>query len=176
MKVVFLFGPPAAGKHTIGSLLSKETGLPLFHNHLTVDLATSLFEFGTPGFVQLREQVWLASFSAAADAGRSFIFTFSPESTVDPALIGKLEKAVTQRGGAVVYIELLCSEEVVLERIDDESRRQFGKLVDKTLYTQLKAEGSFAFPPLPAPTFQVDTETLTPEESARAIVAVLKSL
>ena len=46
MFVVFLYGPPASGKHTIGKRLSALLNIPLFHNHLTVDLATTLFEFG----------------------------------------------------------------------------------------------------------------------------------
>lgn len=176
MKVVFLYGPPAAGKHTIGTLLSEKTGLPLFHNHLTVDLATALFEFGTPGFIDLREKVWLASFSAAAKADRSFIFTFNPENTVDPALIGRLEAAVAQRGGEVLYVELLCSDDAVLERIDNESRKRFGKLVDKSLYAQLKIAGTFAYPKLPKPILQVDTEKLNPAESTHAIIFALKLL
>ena len=173
MKVVFLYGPPAAGKHTIGTLLSEKTGLPLFHNHLTVDLVTSLFEFGTPGFIDLREKVWLSSFSAAAKANRSFIFTFNPESTVDPSLIARLEQQITEHGGQIVYIELLCSDDAVLERIDNESRKQFGKLVDKELYTQLKEGGTFAFLKLPEPLLQVDTEKLTPDESAETIQQAL---
>jgi broad-specificity NMP kinase len=57
VKVIFIHGPPAAGKLTIASLLSEMTGLPLFHNHLTVDLVKSLFEFGSPGFIKLREEI-----------------------------------------------------------------------------------------------------------------------
>ena len=173
MKVVFLYGPPAAGKHTIGTLLSEKTGLPLFHNHLTVDLATSLFEFGSPGFVDLREKVWLSSFSAAAKADQSFIFTFNPESSVDPSLIERLEQTITSSGSEVVYVELLCSDEAVFDRIDNESRKQFGKLVDKKLYSRLKEEGTFDFPPLPTPQIQIDTENLSPEGSANTIITEL---
>lgn len=175
MKVIFLHGPPAAGKHTIGSKLSEQTGIPLFHNHLTVDLATSLFEFGTTGFVDLREKVWLAAFSTAAEVDQSFIFTFNPESTVDPDLIGRLESQIVQRGGEVIYIELLASDEAVLERIDNESRKQFGKLVDKELYTQLKDRGTFEFPDMPPPALQVDTEAFTPDESTAKIETFLRT-
>ena len=169
MQVIFLYGPPAAGKHTIGSLVSEKTGIPLFHNHLTVDLATSLFEFATPGFIALREQVWMAAFSSAADVGQSFIFTFNPENSVDPGLIERLEAEVTKRGGEIIYVELLCSDEAVLDRIDNESRKQFGKLVDKGLYQDLKTGGTFDFPPLPEPMIQIDTEKLLPDESADKI-------
>jgi tRNA uridine 5-carbamoylmethylation protein Kti12 len=47
MKLVFLHGAPAVGKLTVARELSALTGFRLFHNHLTVDLATSLFTFGS---------------------------------------------------------------------------------------------------------------------------------
>ena len=35
--LVIIFGPPAVGKMTVGSKLSKLTGLKLFHNHMTIE-------------------------------------------------------------------------------------------------------------------------------------------
>ncbi|HEX2061110.1 MAG TPA: shikimate kinase, partial [Thermoanaerobaculia bacterium] len=90
MHVIFLHGPPASGKYTIGVRLSELTRLPLFHNHLAVDAATSLFPFGTPSFNRLRAAIWQAAFDEAARSRQSFIFTFNPESTVDPGLIPRL--------------------------------------------------------------------------------------
>lgn len=52
MQVIFLHGPAASGKHTIGSALSRLTGLPRFHNHLAVDADLSLFPFGDPSFIR----------------------------------------------------------------------------------------------------------------------------
>lgn len=37
-KFVFIFGPQAVGKMTVGQELSKLTGLKLFHNHMTIEL------------------------------------------------------------------------------------------------------------------------------------------
>jgi hypothetical protein len=36
MDLVFLYGPPAAGKFTVGRELAAITGFGLFHNHLTL--------------------------------------------------------------------------------------------------------------------------------------------
>lgn len=169
MDVIFLHGPPAAGKHTVGEKLSERLGIPLFHNHLTVDLAKSLFEFGTPGFVFLREQIWLASFRSAARAGRSFVFTFNPEATVDPGLIGRLEAIVSAAGGRVWYVELRCAEEEIERRIGNASRTRFGKLTDLETYRSLRAAGAFAFPPLPASVVGIDTDSTSADEAAGAI-------
>lgn len=173
MIVVFLHGPPAAGKHTIGTLLAQRLGLPLFHNHLAVDLAKSLFDFGTPGFIALREEIWIASFRAAVAADRSFVFTFNPEATVDPALIGRLQDVVEAAGGKVHYVELQCPESVVELRLADESRAAFGKLRDVSLYQSIRATGGFDFPPLPKPLLVVDTSTSSAEAAAGAIQQAL---
>lgn len=51
--LVFIVGPPAVGKMTVGHELAKRTGLKLFHNHHTIDLALRFFPFGTPPFQRL---------------------------------------------------------------------------------------------------------------------------
>lgn len=173
MVVVFLHGPAASGKHTIGSRLAAKTGLPLFHNHLTVDLVKALFDFGSAPFVNLRAGIWRASFAEAVASGRSFIFTFHPEATVDPALIGELVRLVGDAGGRVHFVELLCSATAVRARLPSESRTRFGKLVDPALYATLERDGAFRFPPLPEPLLRIDTERLSPEESASRIAEAL---
>src|SRR5215211_795705 len=119
MYVPFIHGPVASGKYTVGNTLAELTGLPLFHNHLTVDLAAALFEFGSKPFVELREQIWLLAFEKAARAGQSFIFTFAPENTVRPSFIDEAETAVARHGGKIHYIELVCSESEIEARLDN---------------------------------------------------------
>ena len=127
MHVIFLHGAPATGKHTIGVKLSQLTSLPLFHNHLAVDAALGLFAFGTPAFVSLRAAIWRAAFEEAAKADQSFIFTFNPESTVDPGLIADLCASIESAGGRVHFVQLTCSRETILQRLGNASRAAFGK-------------------------------------------------
>ena len=172
-QVVFLHGPAAAGKHTIGTRLAALSGLPLFHNHLTVDLVSTLFDFGSPGFRQLRADIWLASFSAAAEARQSFIFTFAPEATVQPGLIDELGARVVAADGKVHYVQLICDEQELTARMDNPSRQQFGKLTDPVLFRQLMEQGSFDFPALPPPLLTVDTGCMSADEAAQAIYAAI---
>ena len=175
MHVAFLHGPPASGKHTVGLKLSELTGLPLFHNHLAVDTAMSLFSFGTLGFNRMRATIWRAAFAEAAAADTSFIFTFNPEATVDPVLIDDLRRVVQDNGGRMYFVQLECSPAAITQRISNESRKRFGKLTDPSLYKQLLASGAFAFPPLPDALLVVNTEettaVLAAEKIARAIAA-----
>jgi replication-associated recombination protein RarA len=45
--MVVIYGPPAAGKLTVGQALAELTGSRLFHNHVTEHAARALFDFGT---------------------------------------------------------------------------------------------------------------------------------
>lgn len=36
MKLMFIYGPPAAGKLTVAKALCAHTGFKLFHNHLAL--------------------------------------------------------------------------------------------------------------------------------------------
>lgn len=46
-KLIIIFGPQAVGKMTVGQELEKITDLKLFHNHMTIDLVSEFFEYGT---------------------------------------------------------------------------------------------------------------------------------
>ena len=173
MNVFFLHGPAAAGKYTVGRRLADELGVPLFHNHLTVDLTATLFEFGSPGFVDLREGVWRTSFETAAREGRSFVFTFQPEATVRAEFIPAVVQTVEECGGEVLFIELTCADEIAESRVNDESRAAFGKLRDVGLYRELRESGAFDFVSMPAASARVDTGMLSPED---AVVSILKQL
>jgi len=171
--VIFIHGPAAAGKHTIGSLVSARLDLPLFHNHLTVDLVKTLFDFGTADFKTLRAEIWRSSFRQAAEARRSFVFTFNPESTVAPSLMQELSDLVTDAGGRIHYVELRCSDAEIERRIGNPSRHQFGKLTDPVLFREFKSQGGFEFPELPEPLVVIDTESMAPEAAAELIVRSL---
>ncbi len=48
MKLIIIFGPQAVGKMTVGQELEKITELKLFHNHMTIELVSPFFSYGTP--------------------------------------------------------------------------------------------------------------------------------
>ncbi len=174
MKLVFLHGPPAVGKLTIARELARLTGYRLFHNHLTVDLVSALFDFGSEPFIALREQIWHDSFAAAARSDTSLIFTFAPERTVRDRFIQDTVELITRAGGNVIFVELTCAEDELERRMEDASRKEFGKLVSVDLFRTLKDEGAFNFRELPAG-LTVDTTNQTPTEVAEAIRDYLRS-
>jgi len=168
MKLVFIHGPAAAGKLTVGRALQDLTGFRLFHNHLVVDTLLAVFPFGTPSFVTLREQIWLSVFEAAAKDGISTIFTFAPEATVNPSFIDKAVSTIQNAGGEVCFVKLDCPIDVIEERLEDSSRARFFKLNSVGVFRNLREKGADLFPELPHG-LTIDTSTMQPSESAKKI-------
>lgn len=175
MKLVFLHGAPAVGKLTVARELARLTGFRLFHNHLTVDLVSSLFSFGSEPFILLREQIWLSAFGEAARQKVSFIFTFNPERSVRERFIQDAIAVVEAAGGKVIFVELTCDEEELERRIEDASRKEFGKLASVEQYRSLKDAGAFHFPKLPNG-LSLDTTNQLSADSARLISEYVASL
>lgn len=170
MKLIFFYGLPGTGKLTIARELAELTGYKLFHNHLTVDLLLSIFEFGSEPFVELRERIWLSVFEEAASLP-AMIFTFNPENSVRQSFIEKTIHAVESRGGEVLFVEVVCDPAELERRMDTQDRRQHKKLVSLELYRKLKAEGVFDSPKMPLPKLTLNSTRTLPRQNAMEIVA-----
>jgi hypothetical protein len=172
MRLIFISGLPGVGKLTVGKELSALTGYSLFHNHLAVDLLISVFPFGSPQFVELRESIWLSVFEQACRSGLAgLIFTFNAENTVRQSFLAKTEQTVAGEGGSICFVELICDEEELRRRIDAPSRRKYTKLTSWAKYEELKAIGAFSAPKLPAPAITVDTGKFDPKNAALQIAS-----
>lgn len=175
MNLLFLYGKPATGKLTVARELAKITGYKLFHNHQTVDLLLSVFEFGSKPFVELREEVWLAVIRrAAVERLNGMVFTFAPETTVRPTFIDQVLDIVEGAGSRVRFIELTCPMDEIYRRVDSQSRRNTGKLTDHEVYERLDKQGVFATSHMPKADVVIDTGKLQPDEAALKIVKELR--
>ena len=177
MKLIFIYGMPAVGKLTVAQELAAITGYRLFHNHLVVDLLLTVFEFGSPQFVALREEFWLSIFQQAARSGLSgMIFTFNPESTIRPEFIPKLIKTLAEAGSRVEFVELTCPIAEVRRRIAGLSRHQHKKLTSVPLFDELHSEGAFNVSFMPPPRVSIDTCDNQPPRAALEIARALNLL
>ena len=174
-QIIFLYGRPGVGKLTVGEHLAAETGYRLLHNHAVVDLATSLFPFGTQPFVVLRENIWHLSIEMALKARiGGVIMTFAPEATVTDTFIPSFQKRVLAGMGTLHFVELQCSNAELEKRIASEPRERFGKLRDVYKYRKLDEAGNFDRPKMPTPELVIDTTNQGPLESARQIARHLR--
>ena len=174
MKLIFLYGLPAAGKLTVARELAAITEYKVFHNHLVVDMLLSTFEFGSQPFVELREEMWLSVFGKAAKAQmQGLIFTFAPEATVRPSFVPAAMKVMAESGGSVEFFELTCPLPELKRRIADPSRLKYGKLASVEQFEELQAAGALGALEMPPARLSIDTSTVTP---ARAALQIARSL
>ncbi len=101
---------------------------------------------------------------------------FHSESSVEAGLIPELIEKVGSVGGNVHFVELRCAETTILERIENGSRKDFGKLVDGALYREISAAGGFDFPPLPTPLLVIESDAVEAEVSAQRIFETLQGV
>ena len=174
MKLIFIYGLPATGKLTVAQELASMTGFKLFHNHLALDLLLSVFDFGTPTFVELREEIWMSVFTQACNNQLpGLIFTFAPEPTVRSEFIPNMLNTVICAGGEVDFIELVCPLPELMRRINNPSRFQHQKLTSPSLFEQLHSDGSLDTSLMPKPLLSIDTSLFTPAQSAAQITQIL---
>jgi chloramphenicol 3-O-phosphotransferase len=175
MRLIFIYGLPASGKLTVANQLASLTGYRVFHNHLTVDLLLPVFDFGSPSFVELREDIWLSVFEQACRAQLSgLIFTFAPEGTVRSDFIRNVQITVAHEGGEVDFVELVCPLAELKRRIDSPSRLAFQKLTSVSLFEELHGKGTFDARGMPESTLSIDTSLCTPAEAAMEIARTLQ--
>ena len=55
--LVFVVGPLAVGKMSVGQAIADRTGLRLFHNHISIELALRYFDYGTPAFRRIDGEI-----------------------------------------------------------------------------------------------------------------------
>jgi hypothetical protein len=171
MRLVFLYGPPGAGKLTVARELSSTTGIPVFHNHLTVDCVASVFQRGSPSFDRLISQFRRDVFAEAVSAGVDLIFTYVYAHPTDHQDVLGMTAPVLAGGGSVRYVQLSCAPAVLLERVQAASRRAFGKLADPAVMRQMLETFDLATPIPDVSSLRLDTTNLPPAAAAARIVA-----
>ncbi len=128
MKLVFIYGPPAAGKLTVAEELAKLTKFKVFHNHHTVDLLTEFFEFDNPEFSRLSDSFRLEIMEALAKSNVNAVFTFVYARGSDDKFIHKAIARIRKHNGNVLFVQLVPERSKIFERITKASRRNYKKI------------------------------------------------
>ena len=174
MKLLFLYGMPASGKYTVAKEVAEQTGYKLFHNHLVVDMLLSVFQFGDQPFRLLRERIWLDVFQQACQGGvEGVIFTFAPESTVSEGFIAEVQGLMAACGSEVLFVKLVCRNEVLLQRMVEPSRAASGKITSVEEFERLRLCGAFEDSHMPQPQLTIATDVTAPAQAAESISALL---
>jgi shikimate kinase len=175
MNLIFIYGPPATGKLTIATELAELTGYTLFHNHLSLNLAREIFPDFDDKLFNLVHEIRLDVFSASAKYDRNLIFTnvYSGDDD-DKHFVRRVVESVEQHNGNVRFVQLTAPLEVLLSRVDSESRKHHKKITDgdklKVSLSRYDMNVGVAYDNI----LTLDTSVLQPADSARKIVETFK--
>lgn len=180
MKLVIIFGPHAVGKMTVGQALAAQTGLKLFHNHMTIDVVSGLFDH-LPGersrLTQLfREEIFKA-FAPSDAYGMIFTYMWAFDQHDDWDYIHHVEEIFREQGSEIYYVELCADYDLRIERNKTENRllhKPTKRDVEKSEALFRRLESTYRLNSLPGELqmehyLRIDNTHLSPEEVATQI-------
>ncbi|PHG12083.1 AAA family ATPase [Bacillus toyonensis] len=119
MKFILIFGPQAVGKMTVGQELATLTGLKLFHNHMTIDLVSLIFDYSTKQakrLVSLFRNEIFEEVSKSDLSGMIFTYVWAFGLQSDWDYIHHVVSIFESKGGMVYFVELEAELDERLER------------------------------------------------------------
>jgi len=118
MTLLFVFGPPAVGKMTVGRAIADGGGFRLFHNHHVIEPLLDVFEFESPAFqtlmAEFRQRV--LEEAAAADVDLVFTLVWALDRPEDAVGVRRHLAPFVDAGRPIVFVELYAGLETRLER------------------------------------------------------------
>lgn len=174
--LVFLTGPPAVGKMAVGRELSSLTGLPLFHNHLSIEAILPVFGFGHPALNRLVTRLRQDVIAEVADSdlpGVIFTYVWAHDQPSDKAYVAAIRDIFEAKGGRVVYPELWADLDTRVRRNATQTRLDAKSskrdvdasrehLIDVDHRYRLSSDGDFPF----EPHLFIDNTNLSEREAA----------
>jgi hypothetical protein len=116
--LLFVFGPPAVGKMTVGREIADASDFRLFHNHHVIEPLLDVFEFETPQFQTLMSEFRqrVLEEAAAADIDLVFTLVWALDLPEDAAAMRRHLAPFVEAGRRIVMVELYADLETRLDR------------------------------------------------------------
>lgn len=159
MNLLFLLGPPAVGKMTVGQALTQKLDYKLFHNHHSIELALEFFWFGSPEFKAIKEGIRELIFDTCAQSknlnGLIFTLVMAFDLQEDWDYLRDIQQKFEAQGWTIYFVELYAPLATRLERNKTPNRLKHkaskrdlassekGILENETAYRLTTKEGEF---------------------------------
>lgn len=122
MKLVLLFGSAAVGKMTVGQELMRQTGLRLFHNHMTIEpVIEVLGYYDSKTILELRD-VFFHAFAKSDNKGMIFTFMWALNLQEDWDYVAHVTDIFKNVGAEIYYVELVADQQIRLQRNETPNR------------------------------------------------------
>lgn len=180
MKFIVLIGATAVGKMTVGQELQKITGIPLFHNHMTIDLVSNFFSYSTKEGQRLVTLFRQEIFEAVAKSdlpGLIFTMMWAFDLQSDWDYMERISNLYREQDGEIYYIELIADRDVRWERNKTPNRMEnkptkrdleFSQMIftrTESKYRLVSHEGEITYPKY----LRIDNTHLEPDVVAQQI-------
>ena len=179
--LVIILGPHAVGKMTVGQELAKRTGLRLFHNHMSIELARQLFEYGEKEWKMFNEGIRSMVFDLFAKGdlpGLIFTFMCAFDYPEEFEYLNSIISLFEENGAKCHVVELCADFDVRLERNKTENRlrhKESKRDLERSEAEMRKTSAAYRLnsydgEALPFKSFlKIDNTNLSPEEVAEQI-------
>lgn len=177
MKLVLIIGDGAVGKMTVGQELMKQTGLRLFHNHMTIEPVLEIFgQFHTPAILQMREVVF-REFAKTDNYGLIHTVMWAFDQQEDWDYINHVVDIFEEQGADIYCVELVAPLEVRLQRNETENRlahKPSKRDLDASRERVIAMDRKYRLESLPGEIpfenyFRIDNSNLSPDTVAAMI-------
>ena len=177
--LVIIFGPPAVGKMTVGRVLAKRTGLKLFHNHMTIELALNFFDYKQPAFNRLVYDFRRRIFEEVVTSdlpGLVFTWVWALELESDRNYIESVIQLFSENGAQISFVELTAPLDTLLERNQHPERLEHKpskrhieqseqNLRETVSHYKINSDGDFFYPRH----LKIDNQSRSPDSVAQEI-------
>ena len=170
MKLVVIYGPPAVGKLTVATELSKLTGYKILHNHLVIDLIESVLGRDNKKFWELIDSYRLHLVDIAAqEKVNGVILTSVNIKGQDDEFIKNLQRVLDKHSGPVHFVQLNCDMPALKSRLNGPSRSHHKKLTDPKIFDDFVAKYQVFEPISFVESLKINNTDIPAVEAARMI-------
>ena len=170
MKLIYLHGSPGTGKLTIAKELQKLINCKILHNHLTIDIGKSLYEFGNEPFWNLVHELRIVSIKHSNLNGiKVLIYTSAYSHHCDLIRFQNIQSTCIENNIELLPFFLTATVNNLKERITSPHRKEMKKIA--TVEGLELALSEFQFAPLPMDNvIIIDTDVHEPCETAKIVI------
>ncbi len=125
MKLLTIIGPQAVGKMTVGQELAKITGMKLFHNHMTIEMVSPIFSYGSEEGKRLVHSYRMQMFEEVAKSnleGLIFTWIWAFDLGKEEDYYNKIRDIFIKQGADIYLVELEANLEERIRRNETENR------------------------------------------------------